>query len=138
MKKGFQTSGSLVMAFLVLFSTMSFTVDKHFCGSVLVDKAIFSEAKTCGMEMPDTTGTEMTAEKKDRCCSNETIAVDGQDELKISFKSLDLDQEVFLSTFTYSYLNLFENLSEQIVPFRDYFPPLLVRDILVLDQVFII
>lgn len=138
MEKGFQRLGSLVMAFLVLFSTMSFTVEKHFCGSILVDKAIFSEAKTCGMDEDRTTGAETAFGEKDMCCSNEKIAVDGQDELKISFKSLDLDQQVFLTTFTYSYLNLYEGLPEQIVPYRNYSPPLLVQDILLLDQVLII
>lgn len=138
MKKDFHRFGSLIMALLVLFSTMSFTVDKHFCGSILVDKAIFSEAKTCGMEVDLATRIEMASEEEDMCCSNETIAVDGQDELKISFKSLDKDQQVFLKTFTSTYLNLYEGLPEQIVPYRNYSPPLLVQDILVLDQVFII
>lgn len=45
MKKAFQHSISVAMAFLVLFSTFSFTVDKHFCGSFLVDKAIFLKRK---------------------------------------------------------------------------------------------
>lgn len=138
MKKDFQRFGSLLMALLVLFSTMSFTIDKHFCGNILVDKAIFSEAETCGMEGDLATGIEMASGDENMCCSNETIAVDGQDELKISFKSLDLDQQVFLTSFTYTYLNLYEGLPEQIVPNRYYSPPLLVQDILVLDQVFII
>ena len=32
---------SLSMAFVVLFSTMSLTVDMHYCGDTLVDTAIF-------------------------------------------------------------------------------------------------
>jgi hypothetical protein len=130
MKKAFQHSVSVAMAFLVLFSTFSFTVDKHFCGSFLVDKAIFSEAKTCGMEM------ETSAE--DSCCTNEKLAIEGQDELKHQFDSLDLQQQVFLTGFAYSYIFVFEDYSKEITPFKDYSPPLLVSDIQLEDQVFLI
>lgn len=133
MKKAVQKSLSTMLALLVLFSTFSFTVDKHFCGSMLVDKAIFSVAKTCGMEMDS---EAMNSE--DSCCTNQKIAVEGQDELKISFHSMDFDQQVFLSTFTFSYLNIFEGSPLQIIPFKNYTPPLLVADIVVLDQVFLI
>lgn len=132
MKKAFQHSISIAMAFLVLFSTFSFTVDKHFCGSMLIDKAIFSEAKTCGMEMDMETSTE------DSCCTNEKVAVEGQDELKHQFDSLDLNQQFFLTGFTYSYIFIFEDSLKQNIPFRDYSPPLLVKDIQLEDQVFLI
>ena len=41
---------SLSMALLVLMSTVSVTIEKHFCGDHLVDVAIFSDAEKCGME----------------------------------------------------------------------------------------
>ena len=136
MKKAFQNSGSFLMALLVLFSTMSFTVDKHFCGSILVDKAVFSEAKTCGMESHNTPSEEGNLE--DSCCKEVKTMVEGQKELKISFDKFDFQQQLFLSTFTYSYLNLFQSLSAQVIPFKDYSPPLLVTDIQLVDQVFLI
>ncbi|MDR5591971.1 HYC_CC_PP family protein [Christiangramia sp. SM2212] len=130
MKKAFQHIISLSMAFMVLLSTMSFTVDKHFCGSHLVDKAVFSKAKTCGMQM--------SANDESHCCTNEKISVEGQDELKISFDSFDFDQQLFITTFSFTYLNLFESLPKQSIPFKDYSPPLLVSDIQLEDQVFLI
>lgn len=133
MKKILQKSGSLVMALLVLFSTMSFTVDKHFCGTYLVDQAVFSKAKDCGMEHPSE-GEMIT----DDGCSDQQISVQGQDDLKISINDLDLSQQVFLSTFTYSYIGLFQELPQQLIPFSDYSPPLLVRDIQVLHETFLI
>lgn len=133
MKKAVQKSLSTTLALLVLFSTFSFTVEKHFCGSFLVDQAIFSEAKTCGMEMNSDANSS-----EDSCCTNQKTAVEGQDELKISFNSLGFDQQMFLSAFTFSYTNLFEGKPLQDKPFRNYTPPLLVTDILVLDQVFLI
>lgn len=131
MKKPIQKSGSLVMALLVLFSTMSFTVEKHFCGDFLVDMAVFSEAQKCGMEhapgMTDAGG-----------CKDQQVSVEGQKNLKVSFFDLDLHQQVFLSTFTYSYGELFIDLPQQVVPFKDYSPPLLVYDIHLLDETFLI
>lgn len=100
---------------------------------MLVDKAIFSEAETCGMEMDSE-----VINPEDSCCTNQKTAVEGQDELKINFNSLDLDQQVFLSALTFSYINLFEGSPLQVIPFKNYTPPLLVADILVLDQVFLI
>ncbi|SHG29502.1 hypothetical protein SAMN05444483_10852 [Salegentibacter echinorum] len=128
MKKAFQNSGSVLIALLVLFSTFSFAVDKHFCGSFLVDKAIFSAADTCGMEI-STDG---------ECCTNEKVVVDGQDELKHQFDSLDLSQQQFLIGFTYSYIFIFEDFSKEIIPFKQYTPPHLVKDIQLVDQVFLI
>lgn len=133
MRKNFQKSISAVLALLVLVSTFSFTVDKHFCGNMLVDLAVFSEAETCGMEMDSEMGVA-----EDSCCTNEKTAVEGQDELKISFNSLDLDQQVFLFSFTHTFINLFEGTPVEVIPFKDYSPPLLVTDIQVLDQVFLI
>ncbi len=136
MKKAVQKSLSTILALLVLFSTFSFTVDKHFCGSILVDKAIFSEAKTCGMDMHS--HSEIDLMDEDNCCSDQNISVEGQDELKISFKSLDLNQQLFLTAFTYCYSNLFEGLPQQVIPFKNYTPPLIVKDIPVLNDTFLI
>ncbi len=118
---------------MVLFSTFSFTVDKHYCGNYLVDSAVFSKAATCGMEMKNTDGIT-----EDHCCKNKKVSVDGQDELKISFDHISLDQQLFLATFTYTYIDVFLARPEQIIPFKDYSPPLLVTDIHLVDQVFLI
>jgi len=149
MKNFFQKAGSFSMALLVLFSTMSFSVDKHFCGTELVDFAIFSkvmtctsEAKTCGAKMDHEMGHkmdhEMVTDGKDSCCTNQKTELNGQDELNISFHFLDFDQQLFLTTFTYSFIYIYENSSVSETPFRYYTPPLLVADIQVLDQVFLI
>lgn len=119
------------MALLVLCSTVSFTVEKHFCGDNLIDVAIFSETKKCSENM------EQTSKKS--CCKDEVEVVKGQDELKFSsFEDLDFNQQFLITTFAFTYSNLFESLSKQIIPFKDYSPPNLVADIQVLDQVFII
>ena len=129
-------SFSVTLALLVLFSTVSFTIEKHFCGDVLVDVSIFTEVEKCAMEAFE---MEQAAITKKSCCKDQIDVVQGQDELSVkTFDDLDFGQQQFLATFTYTYLNLFEGLPEQIIPHRNYSPPLLVADIQVLDQVFII
>src|SRR5690606_40113025 len=76
--------------------------------------------------------------EKNQCCNNEKVVVEGQDELKISNQNIDFQKDIIFSVFVFSYINLFEYLPQQIIPFKEYSPPLLVYDISILDQVFLI
>jgi len=126
------------MALLVLFSTLSFTVDSHYCGDTLVDSSLFGHAETCGMEVQQkSSSSECDITNKD-CCSDEQLIVDGQDDLKTSFDTLEKEQQLFVATFVYTYINLFEESQRNINSFRDYSPPPLVRDIQVFDQTFLL
>lgn len=127
------------MALVVMFSTMSFTINSHFCGDTLVSTSYFSEAKTCGMEKSQDTNTKECSIAKKNCCKDVTQLIEGQDDLKKStFDSLSYDQQLFVATFYYSYINLFEGLHNKVIPFKDYAPPLVVKDIHVLDEVYLI
>ncbi|MGM0934795.1 MAG: HYC_CC_PP family protein [Bacteroidota bacterium] len=127
---------AIVMAFLVIFSTFSFSVEKHFCGTMLVDIAFFSNSEACGSEAKIC--EEKMSAMGDSCCTDQKMTVEGQDELKVSFYSLDLDQQVFLKTLAYTFIYHYEDLTLKEVPFEHYSPPLLVADIQILDQVFLI
>ena len=70
--KGFCT----VMALLVLVSTLSFTVEKHFCGNTLIDVSLFSEADKCDMEMME---MELAKITKKSCCKDVVDVIEGQD-----------------------------------------------------------
>lgn len=132
-KLGLHSVSSLLMAFLVLVSTVSFTVEKHYCGDHLVDVAINSEAKKCGMMDSD------SSFKKKTCCNDTLDVFDGQDELKTSSSvELDYAQQVILTSFVYSYVDLFEGLSQNIIPHKTYVPPDIVPDIQLLEEVFLI
>ncbi len=123
---------SVLLTLLVLFSTVSFTIEKHYCGDVLVDVSVFVEAEKCEMEA-------LEILQKKTCCKDEINVIQGQDELKFSsFDDLEFEQQLFLASFIYSYVNLFKGLSQQIVPHKNYSPPNLVRDIQVLNDTFLI
>lgn len=124
------------MALLVLISTMSVTVEKHFCGNALVDVAVFTEVNKCKMEVFE---KEISAVTKKSCCKDTVDLYEGQDELQSqSIDDLSFDQEVLVTSFFNSYLSLFEDTTNEVVPHKDYRPPLLVYDIQSLDETYII
>ena len=129
---------SFLMAFVVLFSTMSFTIDMHYCGGTLVDSSIFGKAHSCGMDMQKAdTPTDCSITKKN-CCTDKQIIIEGQDELKISFDTLTLNQQFIVASFFYTYTNLFEGLDTNASSYEDYRPPLVIRQLYKLDETYII
>lgn len=137
MKQVFHKIVSLLMAFVVLFSTMSFTIDMHYCGDILVDTAIFNSVKSCGMETQDTETKDCSVVKKN-CCSEKQIVFEGQDELKISFDNLNLDQQLFIALFVHSYLNVFETLEVEQNLYNTCSTPKVVRQLYKLDETYLI
>ena len=128
---------SISMALVVLLSTMSFTIDMHYCGGTLVDTAIFQKAKTCGMEMQESQTKDCSITKKN-CCNDKQTVIDGQNELKLSFETLSFEQQQFVASFIYTYINLFKDADEDINSYRDYAPPLVVRELYKLDETYLI
>lgn len=138
MKKIFHKTASFCLALIVLLSTVSFTVDSHYCGGILVDSSLFGHVETCGMEVQQqSTSSKCDISKKD-CCNDEQVIVKGQDTLKISFDKLEKDQQLFVATFIHTYINLFFESQADFNSYKDYSPPPLIRDIQVLDQTFLI
>ena len=138
MKQFFNKIIATFMAFVVTFSTMSFTISEHYCGDYLVDSAVFSKAESCGMEMEVSLSVDECSIEKDNCCSDVLKQIEGQNELKTDLSNLNFEQQLFVASFIYSYVNLFEGLEENIIPFKYYTPPLLIKDIQILDEVFLI
>ncbi len=128
------------MALIVLFSTMSFSLDMHYCGDHLVDFSFAEKVDTCMMkaEMSKTSSSCEVMEMEMDCCTDVEVVVEGQDDLKISFDQLTFDQQVFVASFVYSYISRFEGFDNDVVPFKDYAPPPLIRDVQILDQTFLI
>ncbi len=137
MKKPFFKFISSLMALLVLLSTFSFTVDKHYCGDILIDQAVFSKAKECGMDMMGVADNQHFPSYQSVGCHNKISVVKGLENLNTT-SILSAHQQFFIAAFTFSYINLFEGESAQIIPFKNYSPPLLVCDIQLQDQVFLI
>ena len=125
------------MAFVVLFSTMSFTVNMHYCGDTLVESAIFQKAKGCGMEMEKPSTEECSITKKN-CCDDKQLAIEGQDELQLQVDKITFEQQVFIVSFVYTYINLFEGLDNNVSTYEEYKPPLVVRQLYKIDETYLI
>ena len=138
MKQIIHKIGSFLMALIVLFSTFSFTVHQHYCGDELKDTSVFFEAEKCEMEKMMVETSCEVHQKKKTCCEDVIDVVEGQDELKITLDTLSLDQQLFVASFAYTYINLFEGLEKNVSSYRDYVPPLVVRPIFKLDESYLI
>lgn len=138
MKERLHRVFSCLMALLLLASTVSWTVGKHYCMGHLIDVSLFSHAEDCGMDLKDSNNDTTTIMDENSCCDDELLIFEGQDDLKVSFNDFSIDQEVFWVAFAHSYLYLFQVQEEPKDPIEQYPPPILVKDIQLLDEVFII
>lgn len=128
---------SVLLALIVLISTLSLTVEKHFCGDTLVDVAIFSQSNKCGMKMASMDSGK--AIKSKSCCKDEVNIIEGQDDLLVkSMDDFEGLQKHFIVAFTHTYFQLFEDVTEPEVSYQDYKPPKIIQDIQVLHDTFLI
>lgn len=122
---------SLTLALLVLFSTFSFTVEKHYCGDFLMDVSFTGDADDCGMEMETM--------KKKKCCKDEIHHIEGQDELQqFSIDNFDLEKQQFVAAFLISHKDLFIKDESKNKICKDFPPPDNPKDFQVLYQSFLI
>lgn len=139
MSSHLQKTGSILLAFLLLFSTLSFRVDMHFCRDHLVDLSFTRKAATCGMVSSNKSpaGCVMAAMN---CCRDVEVIIQGQDDLQLSADTIALE----ITSHTAVPSPLFHvNLPRLIgAPrnqfFREYSPPPLIRQVHLLNQTFLI
>lgn len=106
---------SCTLAFLVLFSTLSFTVEKHYCGDFLMDVSFTGDASDCGMNMKKT---------KKKCCKDELHHIEGQDQLQqFSIEDFDIKKQQFLVVFVKSYQDLLVRYTLKNTTYKDFPPP---------------
>ena len=130
---------AVFMATVVLMTTMSFTLEMHYCGDSLVDFSFLHQVESCGMEKAQgITNCETSTVSEKSCCTDKQLIIEGQEDLKVSFDYLTLEQQVFVASFTFSYISLFEGIESNKVLFVDYSPPFVKQDVQVLHQTFLI
>jgi len=131
---------SLFLAASVLLSTSSFAVDMHYCCSQLVDMAFFGKAEVCKdkVQKIDNPIKQCTSLQEKECCDSHIFVKQGDDTVKRIIVNVDYENFDFLNVFYFTYINLFQGLKENIVPFDDYRPPLLYKDIQILHETYLI
>jgi hypothetical protein len=125
---------SFLIALVVLFSTLSFTIDMHYCGDILVDTAIFHKADTCGMYMNN---SELASVKK-KCCHDKQINIDGQDEMQLSPDNIYFLQQLLITSFEYSYSNFFVSVDKDLTFYSKHVIWLVVKQLYKLDESYLI
>jgi hypothetical protein len=130
---------SLTLAFTVLFSTLSFTVEKHICMGEVTDATYFMDLDSCGMivEECELAVDEQEKVQKEKCCQDIQELIPGNQNEQQAIENFELDQVQFILTFASTYLDLFEENTDQVT-FKYYTPPLVDKDIHVLYQTFLI
>jgi hypothetical protein len=104
---------------------------------MLMDMAVMHKAEACAMEKAYAETCSVTIEKSG-CCSDKQVVFDGQDDLKLSWDTISLEDQQFLLAYSWSYLGLFNGNTSQPLPEDDYTPPLIIRDIFVLNDTYLI
>jgi len=134
MKRFLYKIASTLMALIVLISTFSFTVEKHYCGDFLIDVSYVGNASSCGVKIDPSLEVKIKS-----CCKNEIEHVEGQDELyKKSIEKLTFEQQKALAVFAIYFQDVFEKTQLKKEPFNDFLPPNLNYNYQVLHQSFLI
>mgnify|MGYP005995007555 CR=1 FL=1 len=134
MKRLLSKIASTLLALIVLISTFSFTVEKHYCGDFLIDVSYVGNANPCGEKM-----TSSSEVKNKSCCKDEIEHIEGQDELqKNSIEELTFDQQKVFVAIAISFQQTFENIHFKEKYFKDFPPPNLYYNYQVLHQSFLI
>jgi len=140
MKGFFIKISSLFLVFLTLSSTFIIVVDAHHCSGKIVDISFFGQADVCKMDMISCE-TENTSTSKilGSCCYNSNSIVYAKDFKKTDLTNVDFTQFNFIPSFNLvSTSDLFIELEISNVYYKEYEPPLITRDILILVQSFLI
>ena len=130
---------ALIIALAVMFSSMSFTVEKHVCMGEVTDVSFFNEVKGCSMEeiVCDEDINKEDQTKQTKCCDTIHELIPGNQNEQQAVNSLDLSKISLVLAFVYSYIvDLNDNFNDNYIV--DSSPPLVSLDIQVLYQTFLI
>lgn len=137
MKKIISNIAALFLAVLVLFSSVSFTVEKHLCGGQVFSESVFGKAEKCGMEdgycaIENSNGSF----SKKSCCKDEIQLINGsvfksESTLKFDNKQQNL---VGFNLINYSIFSPINN--SRIIQFNNYFPPPNTHNFNILYEIF--
>ena len=134
MKEKFTKTGAVLMIFVVLFSTMSFTIDTQNCSGFFVNTALFSNLDACKID-----DNNDCCEILDDCCSDHQIEIEGQTEILFNTAVSSTIKKQFL--IVNSLKLFFDNIEiqyERSIYKKEYSPPTLVTKKQVIHQVFLI
>ncbi len=130
---------AFILSLIVLFSTLSFSVEKHICMGEVTDVSYFNNVKSCGMIEDECKNEDFkyNSINKVNCCDNIHELIQGNQTQQQAIDNFEIKQLQFIIAYSYSYIDLFEERKD-LTPFIYYPPPQVNRNIQVLYQTFLI
>ncbi len=139
---------TLLLAFLMFFTSTGLSLDMHYCQGQLKSISFIGKAKSCHEKESHCKKhkascqslNQNTKESSDNsCCNNKTVTVQLDVEyIDAQAPTIDLNSFQFLVAYTNVFVVKNNIYSTSTIPFQNYKPPLLTRDIPVLIQSFLI
>ena len=87
------------------------------------------------MEKPAAEGCAFV---KSNCCKDKQMIIDGQDEMQLSIATISFEQQVFITSFIYMYVHLFEGVNTAVTSYQAYQEPLVSRQLYKLAETYLI
>jgi hypothetical protein len=128
---------SILMAFVVVFTTLSFTVDMHFCGNTLVETAVFQKVKGCGMELQKPSKDDCVV-KSNNCCNDKQLTIDGQQELQISFSAFSFEQLLYVTSILNTDKEFSQVIDKNVLLYKGYALQLVIRQLYKIAETYLI
>jgi len=138
MKKFFLKISAYILSLIVIVSSMSFTIEKHYCGETLVDVSYFSNVDSCCAKDMKKKDQQENEPKKKKCCKNELELIESSTFDKEKLTSFSPQEIQFFTYYVFSYINLFQEVDLEKEFYKDFPPPDIVQDIQVLHETFLI
>ena len=136
MKKIISNIAVFFLTVLVLFSSVSFTVEKHLCGGHVFSESFFGNVEKCRMDEGDCKLAENNPSySKKSCCHDEIQFINGSVFEKEPVLKLDNNQQNFI-VFNLFDAVLFFQKDNSSTQFKNYFPPPNKHNFNILYQVF--
>ena len=124
------------LSLIVLLSSMSFVVNKHYCGDELVDVSIFGDAQSCCEHEAHTNSEGEIITRK--CCKDVVEFIESTTFDKEKLTVVYPDSLEFLAFYFDTYFNLLQDVSIENSYEIDFSPPNIDQDVQVLYQTFLI
>lgn len=136
MREVFRKITAVLMIAILLLSTTSFAVYKHFCGDNLVAISTEKVDSCCDSEI-SLKSNKLNFSEKD-CCKNETSYKDIQIFDTTNSVKITKSQSLFLTSLYYNFIEKSTYVNTTKNYYKDFSPPKLVSNKQVLFQTFLI
>ena len=137
LRKVFHKASAVVLSLMVLFSSFGFTVSSHFCGGEKIMSAIgfVKTDLSCGMKQKPTS-CPIKDEIQSTCCQNIHDYHHIEDNVKKD--RLEIFTPDFTQVFCLTELKPVYSLALTQTYYSDFSPPLIVKNITLVHQSFLI